>query len=202
MKVYKFYSPEMETTISSSEFMPEYKTRLLGWTNEKKYRNWFIRTRLPGTFNEIISEIDPDSDDWEELQIEHDDKQLIATKLKIDNNASMGVVIPRIVQASLEIPGMIQFQTSLSMIYDLIKIPERILSEPFQKALTTLSYDIICDDTGDDFSLEAEDVRNGTIPIFWHYLFMDYKYLDVDGIVETSKYILKYLEKQEEEDEE
>lgn len=199
MKVYKFYSPELNIA-NSNEFMPEYMTRLLGWTTVKKYRNWFIASRLKGTFNEIISDIEPDSEEWDELEVEAGDFELIPKKLKSDNNAVIGAVISRIMDAALDMTSMLQFQTNISALYNIKHIPEKMLTRSFQKDLYILSYDIICDDTCDGFSIEAENIRNGDIPKFWHYLFMNYPYLDIDGMLNVSKNILKYLDSLEEEE--
>lgn len=200
MKVYKFYAPELEVPISNA-FMPDYMTRLLGWTTVKKYRNWFVRSRLKGTFSEIVTEMEPDSDEWEELQVDAGDSELIPVRLKSDNNAVIGAVISRIMHTALDMTSMMQLQTNIFSMYDIKKIPEKMFTKSFQKDLYTLSYDILLDDTGDDFSIEAENIRDGDIPIFWHYLFMNYKYLDIDGMLEVSKSILKYLDSQEEEEE-
>ena len=199
MKVYKFYSPELNIS-NSNEFMPEYMTRLLGWTTVKKYRNWFIASRLKGTFNEIISDIEPDSEEWDELEVEAGDFELIPKKLKSDNNAVIGAVISRIMDAALDMTSMLQFQTNISALYDIKHIPKKILTRSFQKDLYILSYDIICDDACEGFSIEAENIRNGDIPKFWHYLFMNYPYLDIDGTLSVSKNILKYLDSLEEEE--
>ena len=199
MKVYKFYSPEPNIS-NNGIFMPDYMTRLLGWTTVKKYRNWFIASRLKGTFNEIISDIEPDSEEWDELEVEAGDFELIPKRLKSDNNAVIGAVISRIMDAALDMTSMLQFQTNISTLYDIKHIPEKILTRSFQKDLHILSYDIICDDTCDGFSIEAENIRNGDIPKFWHYLFMNYPYLDIDGTLNVSKNILKYLDSLEEEE--
>ena len=199
MKVYKVYSPEPNIS-NNGIFMPDYMTRLLGWTTVKKYRNWFIASRLKGTFNEIISDIEPDSEEWDELEVEAGDFELIPKKLKSDNNAVIGAVISRIMDAALDMTSMLQFQTNISTLYDIKHIPEKILTRSFQKDLHILSYDIICDDTCDGFSIEAENIRNGDIPKFWHYLFMNYPYLDIDGMLNVSKNILKYLDSLEEEE--
>ena len=91
-------------------------------------------------------------------------------------------------------------KTNISTLYDIKHIPEKMLTRSFQKDLHILSYDIICDDTCDGFSIEAENIRNGDIPKFWHYLFMNYPYLDIDGMLNVSKNILKYLDSLEEEE--
>ena len=96
--------------------------------------------------------------------------------------------------------SMLQFQTNISALYDIKHIPKKMLTRSFQKDLYILSYDIICDVTCNGFSIEAENIRNGDIPKFWHYLFMNYPYLDIDGMLNVSKNILKYLDSSEEEE--
>lgn len=199
MKVYKFYSPEPNIS-NNGIFMPDYMTRLLGWTTVKKYRNWFIASRLKGTFNEIVSDIEPDSEEWDELETEAGDFELVPTKLKSDNNAVIGAVISRVMDAVLDMTDIPQFQTNISSLYNIKYIPEKILTRSFQKDLYILSYDIICDSTCNEFSIKAKNIRNGDIPKFWNYLFMNYPCIDVDGTLKVSKNILKYLDSLEEEE--
>ena len=128
-------------------------------------------------------------------------KQVVCLLEKIsDNNAVIGAVISRIMDAALDMTSMLQFQTNISALYDIKHIPKKILTRSFQKDLYILSYDIICDDACEGFSIEAENIRNGDIPKFWHYLFMNYPYLDIDGTLSVSKNILKYLDSLEEEE--
>lgn len=199
MKIYKFYSPEIESGIACEAFMPEYRTRLLGWTHSKKYREWFKKSRLKGTYDEVVSEIEKNSYEWEDLEVEYGDYQLITKRLKNDNKAEIGVVLPRIAEVALDVTQLSNLQSCIQMVYSVKRIPYKMLSSSMRKHLSTLSYDILCDDTGDEFTLNAEGVRDGYIPEFWYYLFTNYEYLDIDGILETSKQILKYLDEIEDE---
>lgn len=200
MKIYKFYSPEIKDNISCEAFMPEYDTRLLGWTSSKKYREWFKRTRLKGTYDEVISDVEKNSYEWEDLEVDYGDYQLITKRLKNDNRAEIGVILPRIAEVILDSTELSTLQSSIQMVFPIKRIPDGMMSASLREHLGVLSYDILCDETGDDFTLDAEGVRNGYIPAFWYYLFSNYEYLDIDGVLETSKQILKYLDEIEEDD--
>lgn len=202
MKLYKFYAPEIEGMTPNSAFAPDYSARLIAWTNVKKYRNWFVRSRIKGTYTEIVSEVDEYSDEFEEIQISYQERELYPFRLKVGNDAAMGAILPRITNDMILDGSISILKSQLSMIYDIKAIRLEVFQPEMREALYKLSYDILADDIRDEFSIDIEGVRDGHIPLFWFYLFMEYNYLDIDGVIEVSNHILKYLDEQEEYDEE
>lgn len=201
MKVYKFYSPDPNIKAQADAFKPDKNRRLLGWTKNKKYRKWFARSRNEESYKEIVTDVDEDSEEWEVFQLASQEKELIPKILKSDNNAVIGVVMSREIENMLAAMGINDLKLYLQDIFSIKGVPPlNVFTSPMQKALRRLSYDIICDTLRDTFSLEIEGLRDGRIPEFWYFLFLEYPYINVDGTLDVSDDILEYLDDSEEDD--
>ena len=201
MKLYKFYSPDPNIKAPADAFKPDKTRRLLGWTKNKKYRKWFTKSRNKDSYREIVTDVDEDSEEWEVFQLSSQEQELIPKSLKSDNNAVIGVVMSREVENMLVTMGISDLKLYLQDVFNIRGVPPlNVFTNPMQKALRTVSYDIICDTLRDTFSLEIEGLRGGRIPEFWYFLFLEYPNINVDGTLDVSDNILKYINDDDDED--